>query len=246
MQPPLLSILTPACWERVEQARALTKKIAAQITPPWAVEHLVLYDNRHRSVGLKRQSLLDSARGKFIAFVDDDDDVSDDYVVSLLHAIAKHPEAEVITFDEAASYNGKPFTVHFEFGAKDQDLLLDGPDDQVITRGPWHVCAWRREKIRHCQFLDCNFGEDAAWVKQARQHITRAHHIPRILHHYRHDARTTLAPENNSSASTALTDDGKRCARCNASLHETEKTYGCIMCAANDKIQQTCAAGGST
>lgn len=27
--------------------------------------------------------------------------------------------------------------------------------------------------------------------------------------------------------------DGKRCARCNASLHETEKTHGCIMCAAN-------------
>jgi hypothetical protein len=195
MPPPLLSILTPACWERVDQARALTEKIAAQITDPASVEHLVLYDNRHRSVGLKRQSLLDSARGRFIAFVDDDDDVSDDYVARLLQAIQTHPDAEVITFDQAATYNGKPFTVHFQLGATDEKLILDGPDDQVITRGPWHVCAWRREKIRHCQFLDTNFGEDHAWVYQARQHVTRSHHIPRVLHHYRHDARTTLAPE---------------------------------------------------
>jgi hypothetical protein len=65
----------------------------------------------------------------------------------------------------------------------------------IRNRCCWHVCAWRRTKIRHCQFLDTNYGEDAAWVAQARQHVTRAHHIDAILHTYRHDARTTLAPE---------------------------------------------------
>lgn len=193
--PPLLSILTPACWERVDQARALTQKIAAQITAPWAVEHLVLYDNRHRSIGLKRQALLDSARGRFIAFVDDDDDVSDDYVSRLLKAIDQNTEAHVITFEQAAVYNGKPFKVIFQHGAADEKLILDGPDDQQIVRGPWHVCAWRRERIAHCQFLDSNYAEDAAWVKQARMHVTQPHHISHVLHTYRHDARTTLAPE---------------------------------------------------
>ena len=43
----------------------------------------------------------------------------------------------------------------------------------------------------------------------------------------------TCTREWNGSAKTALTQDGTRCARCNAALHETEKTYGCIMCAAN-------------
>ena len=194
MKPPLLSILTPACWNRVEQGRALHEKLIHQ--PGFShIEHLVLYDNRARSIGCKRQSLLESARGDFIAFVDDDDDVSKDYVTRLIEAIIEHPEADVITFDQAAIYNGKPFTVHFQIGAKDEKLVLDGPDHQCITRGPWHVCAWRRTKIRHCQFLDTNYGEDAAWVAQARQHVTRAHHIDAILHNYRHDARTTLAPE---------------------------------------------------
>lgn len=195
-RPPLLSILTPACWERVERCQHLVQDIAAQITAPWTVEHLVLYDNRHRSVGLKRQALLEAARGQYIAFVDDDDAVSADYVSSLLKAIQQHPEAHVITFEQDACYNGKYFKVIFQHGAKDQNLILDGPDDQELIRGPWHVCAWRRERIRHCQFLDCNYGEDAAWVKQARRHVTQAHHIPKVLHTYHHDARTTLAPEN--------------------------------------------------
>jgi glycosyltransferase involved in cell wall biosynthesis len=194
MKPPLLSILTPACWNRVVQGSHLHGKIISQ-RGSQHIEHLVLYDNRARSIGMKRQALLNSARGDFIAFVDDDDDVSEDYVTRLIEAIIEHPEADVITFDQAAIYNGKPFTVHFQLGAKDDKLILDGPDDQRITRGPWHVCAWRRTKIRHCQFLDTNYGEDAAWVAQARQHVTRAHHIDGILHTYRHDARTTLAPE---------------------------------------------------
>ncbi len=196
--PPHLSILTPSVWSRAAQTNALREKIEAQIAElnlPGAVEHLVLLDNRARSIGLKRQSLLDAARGEFIAFVDDDDDVSADYVGSLVTAILTAPEADVITFEQAAIYNGKPFTVVFQAGAKDEKLILDGPDDQRITRGAWHVCAWRRSKVRHCQFLDSNYGEDFTWVAQARLHAQRGHHIPRILHTYRHDAQHTLAPE---------------------------------------------------
>jgi glycosyltransferase involved in cell wall biosynthesis len=36
----------------------------------------VLFDNRARSIGAKRQALADIARGKYIAFCDDDDDVA--------------------------------------------------------------------------------------------------------------------------------------------------------------------------
>lgn len=194
MNPPKLSILTPACWERIDQARALHEKIMGQVFSNH-IEHLTLFDNRARSIGMKRQALVDSARGEFIAFVDDDDDVTTDYVPLLVEAIAKHPDADVITFDQDAIYNGKEFVVHFQIGAGDDRLDLAGPDHQRLTRGPWHVCAWRRSKVKHCQFLDTNYGEDAAWVSQARQAVQRAHHIDATLHTYRHDARTTLAPE---------------------------------------------------
>lgn len=203
MKPPLLSILTPSVWSRASQADALRRKIEAQITEmnlSGTVEHLVLIDNRCRSIGLKRQALADSARGRYIAFVDDDDDVSADYVSTLVTAIITGGGEDVITFEQECVYNGKPFHVTFQLGARDERLDTGGADHQRVTRGPWHVCAWQREKITHCRFLDCNYGEDFAWVSQARLVAKTSHHIPRVLHFYRHDARTTLAPEVRAAA----------------------------------------------
>lgn len=193
-KPPLLSILTPACWERVNQAQALRDKIQQQIGSS-LIEHLVLFDNRNMSIGQKRQLLVNAARGQFIAFCDDDDDVATDYVPILIRTIQQNNDIDVITFEQEAVYNGKAFTVKFQLNATDQNLILDGPDNQLLIRGPWHVCAWKKERIAHCQFLHCNYGEDAAWVEQARRHVFKSHHIPSVLHYYRHDKKLTLAPE---------------------------------------------------
>ena len=78
-----LSILTPTIPGREKQLLELTEKIQKQIGD-LPVEHLSLCDNRKRSIGAKRQSLVDIAQGKYIAFCDDDDDISDDYVEETL------------------------------------------------------------------------------------------------------------------------------------------------------------------
>lgn len=180
------SILTPTIPGRETQLAALQAKIAAQ---PGDIEHLVLCDNRARSIGAKRQALMDIARGDYVAFVDDDDDISDDYVASLLTAIQSG--ADCITFHQRAIYNGIESEVRF--GVKHQD----GPftPGGITLRAPWHVCAWKRDIVTGCQFLETNYGEDLAWCLQARRRIKTGFHIPRILHTYRHDAATTAAPE---------------------------------------------------
>jgi len=182
-----LSILTPTIPGRESQLAALQAKIESQ--NPGCVEHLVLSDNRTRSIGAKRQALVDIARGEYIAFVDDDDDISDDYVACILRAIGSG--ADVITFRQRAIYNGLESTV--EFGVKNQD----GPftPGGITLRAPWHVCAWKREKIVGCQFGESNYGEDLVWCQQARRRIATGYHIDAILHTYRHDAATTAAPE---------------------------------------------------
>lgn len=53
------------------------------------VELLYFMDNRRRSVGAKRNDLLRAARGEYISFIDDDDDVSDKYVSDLHDAIVR-------------------------------------------------------------------------------------------------------------------------------------------------------------
>jgi hypothetical protein len=184
---PTLSILTPAIWNR-ESAKFLAAAISEQIGSD-PVEHLVLFDNRARSIGAKRQSLVDIARGEYIAFVDDDDDVSEDYVERLLEATKTG--ADVITFRQRAIYNGLESEVHFGINNHDGPFTPGG----ITLRAPWHVCAWKRERVQGCLFSESNYGEDLVWCLQARRRARTAHHIDAVLHTYRHDATTTAAPE---------------------------------------------------
>jgi len=188
----ILSILTPTIPGREKQLKALSEKLTKQIGIQYGVpivEHLNLSDNRTRSIGAKRQALLDIARGQYIAFVDDDDDIADSYVEELLTAAASG--ADVITFMQAATYNGKKSVVDFQLGQGDQYFNPGG----ITIRDAWHVNAWRRSRVAHCQFGESNYGEDLTWCLQARRMAETTVHIPKILHFYRHDATTTAAPE---------------------------------------------------
>jgi len=183
-----LSILTPTILGREKQLKALSEKLAKQIGE-LPIEHLVFCDNRKRSIGQKRQSLVDIAIGEYIAFCDDDDNVSDNYVAELLKAI--ETKADVITFNQKAIYNKLESEVHF--GIRNQDGQFN--PGGITLRGPWHVCAWNRQVVKGCVFGFSNYGEDLIWCHQARKRIKTAHHINKVLHTYIHDAATTAAPE---------------------------------------------------
>jgi glycosyltransferase involved in cell wall biosynthesis len=184
-----LSILTPACWERLDQLSQLRAELKSQIdqVAPFTVEHLVLLDNRTRSVGLKRQALVDAALGDYIAFVDDDDWIAQDYIPSLLAGIES--AADVITFEQDAFVNGQHGKVVMQLGQQDE-VWKPG---LTTRRNAWQVNAWRREIAQQCLFPDLMDGEDLRWCKQARHLAQTSHHIPRILHTYRFEAGKTLA-----------------------------------------------------
>jgi glycosyltransferase involved in cell wall biosynthesis len=189
---PILSILTPSIPSRIQRLGMDCQWLMSQLSEQIGglpVEHLVLCDNRARSIGAKRQALVDIARGEYIAFVDDDDDVSDDYVARLLGATKTG--ADVITFRQQAIYNGLESEVHFGINNQDGPFNPGG----ITLRAPWHVCAWKRERVQGCLFSESNYGEDLAWCLQARRRARTAHHIDAVLHTYRHDASTTAAPE---------------------------------------------------
>jgi len=183
-----LSILTPTIPSRENQVKALSEKLAKQIGD-LPVEHLILSDNRKRPIGAKRQSLVEIARGEYFAFVDDDDDVTDDYVAELMNAI--QIGADVITFRQKATYNQYVSEVHFGINNQDMGFNPGG----ITLRAPWHICAWKRQKVKHCQFGECNHGEDRIWSTQARKCIKTATHIDKVIQIYDHQTETTAAPE---------------------------------------------------
>ena len=108
-----LSILTPAVPSRLLAVVRLVGELQRQIGD-LPVEHLVLIDNKRRTVGEKRDALLRAARGDYVAYVDDDDTVTPHYVSEILRATDSQPD--VVTFEQEAHVNG--LKSHVIFGLR--------------------------------------------------------------------------------------------------------------------------------
>ena len=183
-----LSILTPAVPSRFELLEKLCAEIGRQ-SDGLPVEHLVLIDNKRRTVGEKRDALLRASRGCYVAFVDDDDAVSSDYVRAILGAAQDGPD--VITFRQLASVDDMTSEVIFRLGQQNGQFNPGG----TTLRNAWHVCAWRRDLAIMSRFPASNYGEDWAFAAPlcAVPDLKEAH-IPQVLHYYRHSGKTTEAP----------------------------------------------------
>ena len=189
----VLSILIPSLVSRDSLRKALLSKVLLQIGPMTDVEVLVWIDNKRRSIGRKRDDLVQMASGKFLAILDDDDDVSGDYVAELRSAALANPEADVIVFDQIAQMGDwKPFRVRFGIEFENQAAVDGGGRD--ITRKPWHLCAWRSDLAKMARFPDISYGEDAAWAAQLWPKVKRQVRIDKVLHHYRWSPSVTEAP----------------------------------------------------
>jgi hypothetical protein len=183
----LLSILTPAVPSRWGLVQKLWSDLSQQIQDG-PVEHLILMDNKRRTVGEKRDALLRAARGDYIAFVDDDDAVSEDYVESLLEKIELRPD--VITFRQEATVNGEVGEIEFRLGNPNEPFKPGG----VTKRNAWHICAWRRSLAICSGFPSISYGEDWAFAqKLCALDGLKTEHIDRVLHFYIHNSATSEA-----------------------------------------------------
>lgn len=198
MRAPLLSILVPGTPRRMAaQAFYLVEKLNKQ-AEHLPVEILYLLDNKRRSVGGKRQALLDIAKGTYVAFCDDDDDVSPAYCMEIVNAINSSflkddAPADVITFDQEADIDGQIGLVSFGLG-NPNDLFNPAG---ITLRNAWHICAWRRDLAISSQFPDIMDGEDWEWAAPLCQRAKTERHINKVLHYYLFRPQTTEATGMN-------------------------------------------------
>jgi hypothetical protein len=167
----------------------LYNRLITQVGDNKEVEILCLVDNKSMSIGEKRQSLLDIARGRWVGFLDDDDDVSDDYIDSLLKAMKESP-ADVITFDQHCSVNGKEFTVNFKMNNPHEPYIA-GAGTTHLRRPPYHMCFWHRKIAKNVRFPSISYGEDIAWCSAMYPFVTSETHLDKVLHRYQYDDRTS-------------------------------------------------------
>ena len=188
--PLIFSVLIPSVPSRHVQACALFDKISQQ-AEGFDVEVLMLCDNKRRSVGLKREALVQISRGDYVAFVDDDDDVADDYIASIVPHAKRlaGSTVDVIIFDTLVTLNDGPDVIcRHDLGFPNEQYNPAG-----FRRPPWQMHAWCGPLARTTPFPDLNCGEDWPWCEAMLKHVRGAYKIYRVLHHYRFSDKTTEA-----------------------------------------------------
>lgn len=182
-----LSVLICSVFERTGKTPAIDKLRQQAAGKP--VEVLVLTDNRHMTIGAKRNALIAASTGDYIAFVDDDDDIADDYIDQLL--AASESRADILTGILEYRYNGE----HIRQVEQSLKYPLHGrevrPGLTQIT--PHHTSAVRRDIATRLPFLNTSYGEDRDWARQLKIAARTETVIPKTLYIYNDVPATSIA-----------------------------------------------------
>ncbi len=169
-----VSFLIPTIVGRESSLQNLMSSIRekmARLTPDLRYELCVDFDNRETSIGNKRQRLMDVAKGKYMAFVDDDDDITDAYVEDLQATI--RGEFPVMRLRGEIA----PYTFTHSLENKLDGTMAKG---EVFLRPPNHLNPMMTDVARLVRFADASRGEDLDWtIRMARSGL--------LTHEYRSD-----------------------------------------------------------
>ena len=145
--------------ERANKLKRLTTELDRQKSKyPGLVDYKIHDAGRMVPTGRKRNQLIEQSQSDYFSFCDDDDMVSKVYIEQIMIATENNPD--VITFNGWMTTNGtnrENFTI--KLGSKYEK------SNGHYYRFPNHLCAFKREKVKHIKFPDQWVQEDYMWAK---------------------------------------------------------------------------------
>ncbi len=154
----ILSILIATLEARRVPFEALYEKLRGQVLAfglHGRVEILSNRDAGRKSIGLKRNELVKSAKGGYVCFIDDDDDCSPDYVARLASACAVDRDCVGIIGKVWWHEKWVPFIHSLRYRSYARSK------DGTFVRPPNHLNPIRRGIVAAHGFTDKNYGEDS-------------------------------------------------------------------------------------
>ena len=147
-----LSILTVTMDGRQAVFQNLARVLRAQSSGD--VEMLANSDNGIKSIGQKRNELLQAAKGDYVVFVDDDDMVSPFYTYGILEALKSNPDCCGIEGIITLRNIGPKKFIH---SVQYQDWY---EKDDIYYRCPNHLNPIKREIALDTMFINKSWQED--------------------------------------------------------------------------------------
>ncbi len=155
-----LSILICTLEARQESFKRIYNKLIDQIKAAGLekeIEIKFFRDNRVYKIGHKRNELLHKAEGDYVMFVDDDDDVSNNFIELIYGATRTKPDCVSLT--GIITHDGKN-PKRFEHSIKYKEYSeVNG----VYLRPPNHLNPIKREIATQFTLPHENHGEDTNW-----------------------------------------------------------------------------------
>lgn len=188
----ILSILICTIPERVQKFTLLMHEISRQQEelshshPTLGGVELVWNDSPHvlkggLSVGKKREELVYRASGKYLCFVDDDEDIAPNYIESLVRLCQY--DVDVCTFRAMVKMKSYWGLVDMKLAYKVNDQMNP---EYTVRRPPWHICPVRSVYAKMFSFSDKNNAEDFEWMEKVLGCCVSEIHTDKILYCYQH------------------------------------------------------------
>lgn len=188
----MLTILMATTPDRINQFTELFNEVHAQIQyvkniHPILGDVEVLVDDARRfmdggpSVGMKRNSLLIRASGKYLCYLDSDESIAPNYIETLLRLCRQ--DQDVCTFRAFVKLKSFWALVDMRLSYQVNDQISP---EYTVRRPCWHICPIKSIFAKLYSFEDKNNAEDFEWVKKVLSHCTTEAHTDRIIFTYNH------------------------------------------------------------
>jgi glycosyltransferase involved in cell wall biosynthesis len=169
-----LSVLVCSLPERTR----LLFELLTVLNPQLEDEEIIINIDKRKTIGAKRNDLLNAARGDYVCFIDDDDMISEDYLAEIRKGLELKPDQVAISgvFYHAKEHSKTRFT-----SSKDYEWgLVDGE----YRRNVLHLNPVKRELAIKVGFPDISYGEDRKYGKDLRPLIKTEYRILKEIYFY--------------------------------------------------------------
>lgn len=181
------SILICSIQKRKEMLNTLLLSLYDSIKENGLVTEIeVLWDmdNKEVSTGAKRNRLLNKATGYYISFIDDDDEVTKDYIPEIYQAI-KGKEIDCVGMNGFMTWDGKQRTkwrLSKDYENRDEHQT----SGLVYYRKANHLSPVRRELALQTLFPDKSNAEDKDYSERLNHLLKSETYIEKELYHYKY------------------------------------------------------------